>query len=350
MKVLTMYGAHDMRLEERPIPHADENQLVVKIDYVGVCGSDVEFYVGHIPPFLRLPMIPGHENVGTVVEVGEGITDFKAGDRIICGPPGYCKELCPSCREGKNNICLTAFPERTAGFGYVDGGYAEYLLIRDVAHTSLIKVPDAVDLKDAVLFDIICVGIHGVRISRFKVGDSVVVSGAGAIGLPVIQFLKAGGASKIIVLDVNEEKEQIVKQFGGDYFINTSACKDVSGAIKEILGSEIGVDVAFECSGVPASHQTCITCIKPGGQIVCVGSITQPLTVIPGVFQPFEPDFQYSFVYTEADIKIYMDMLAAGKVDFNGMVTGVFSLGDVVEKYLESPRKDHIKVLIDPSR
>ena len=167
MKAVALYGKQDVRIVDRPMPTAGPNQLVVKINYVGICGTDVEFYQsGAVPPFVQLPMVLGHENVGTVVEVGEGVTDYKVGDVILCGPPSHCAEDCPSCRQGKTNICINGFP-RTAGIGGPDGGYAPYMLVRDVKHTMLVKVPEGVDLKDAVLFDVICVSLHGVRNSAF---------------------------------------------------------------------------------------------------------------------------------------------------------------------------------------
>ena len=205
MKVAAFYGKGDVRIEDRPIPTPGPNQLVVKINYVGVCGTDVEFYKGGYPPFVHLPMVLGHENVGTVTAVGEGVTEYQVGDRILCGPPSHCAEDCPSCQRGETNICIYGFP-RTAGIGGPDGGYAEYMLVRDVKHTMLVKVPDGVDLKDAVLFDVICVALHGIRKSNFKVGDNVVVSGTGPIGLSALQFLKAAGANKIIALGTSPSK------------------------------------------------------------------------------------------------------------------------------------------------
>ena len=226
MKAVALYGKQDVRIVDRPMPTAGPNQLVVKINYVGICGTDVEFYQsGAVPPFVQLPMVLGHENVGTVVEVGEGVTDYKVGDVILCGPPSHCAEDCPSCRQGKTNICINGFP-RTAGIGGPDGGYAPYMLVRDVKHTMLVKVPEGVDLKDAVLFDVICVSLHGVRNSAFKFGDNVVVSGTGPIGLAAIQCLKAAGANKIIVLGTNSSKEPILREYGADYFINSKECEE----------------------------------------------------------------------------------------------------------------------------
>ena len=178
MKAAVFYGAGDIRVEERPMPKAGPGQMVVKIDYCGVCGTDMEAYKHEI---VKPVIVLGHENVGTVYEVGEGVTKFKVGDKVLCGPPSYCAEGCSSCKSGKPNICAYGFP-RTNGIGGPDGGFAEYMLVGDVDHTMIIPVPEGVDIKDAVLFDVICVSLHAIRKSNFKFGDNVVISGGGPIG------------------------------------------------------------------------------------------------------------------------------------------------------------------------
>ena len=352
MKAVALYGKQDVRIVDRPMPTAGPNQLVVKINYVGICGTDVEFYQsGAVPPFVQLPMVLGHENVGTVVEVGEGVTDYKVGDVILCGPPSHCAEDCPSCRQGKTNICINGFP-RTAGIGGPDGGYAPYMLVRDVKHTMLVKVPEGVDLKDAVLFDVICVSLHGVRNSAFKFGDNVVVSGTGPIGLAAIQCLKAAGANKIIALGTTSSKEPILREYGADYFINSKECEDLAGEIQKILGSPVGADVVYECAGNMTSLANCVyQCVKPGGQVSIIGTIQQPMSnLVPGQFSIHEPNFQFSFTYTEEDVNIYLDMVASGKMKFPGMVTDVISLDNAIEQGLDrKDRKGQLKILIDPS-
>ena len=349
MKALALYGKGDLRLEERPVPHPGPNQLVVKIDYVGICGTDVEFYGGHYPPFIQLPMVLGHENSGTVVEVDEGVTDFKVGDRILCGPPSACAEGCPLCKENKTNICINGFPN-TAGIGGPDGGYCEFFLIRDVAHTMLIKVPDGVDMKDAVLFDVVCVALHGIRQSKFQIGDDVVVSGTGSVGLSAIQFLRAAGARRIIALGTSDEKVPLIREYGADYFINSKTCPDVAARVCEILDSPVGAPIVYECAGNPASFNTCISCVRPGGQIMVIGTINQPFEITPGQFSIHEPEFKFTFVYTREEVEMYLDMLGRGKVKFPGMVTGIVSMEDAVPKYIGAPsRRGHLKVLIDPS-
>lgn len=351
MKAVAFYGKEDVRIEHRPMPVPGPNQLVVKIDYCGICGTDVEFYAGHYPPFVKLPMVLGHENVGTVSAVGEGVTDFEVGDRLLCGPPSVCADMCPSCKQGKTNICINGFPN-TAGIGGPDGGYTEYYLVRDVAHTMLIKVPENVDPKDAVLFDVICVALHGIRQSNFKIGDNVVVSGTGAIGLSAIQFLKAAGANKIIALGTTSSKFPLLKQYGADYCINPKETEDLGAEIRKILGSTVGADVVFECAGNMVSLGNCVySCVKPGGQVIVIGTIQEPMNIVPGSFSIFEPDIKFSFVYTPDEVQMYLEMLAAGKIAFPGMVTDIISLDECVEKGLN--RKDktgQIKILIDPSK
>ena len=166
------------------MPHAGPGQMVVKIDYCGVCGTDMEAYRYEI---VKPVIVLGHENVGTVYQVGEGVTRFRVGDKVLCGPPSYCKESCSACRSGRPNICAHGFG-RTNGIGGPDGGFAEYMLVGDVEHTMIVPIPEGVDPKDAVLFDVICVSLHALRRSNFKFGDTVAVSGTGPIGLAAIQL------------------------------------------------------------------------------------------------------------------------------------------------------------------
>ena len=351
MKTAVFYGKGDIRVEERPMPTAGPGQMVVKIDVVGICGTDVEFYkTGITPPFAKSPLILGHENCATVYQVGEGVTKFKVGDRVLCGPPAHCPEDCEPCRHGRTNICIHAFP-RTAGLGQYDGGYAEYMLIHDVEHTMIVPVPEGVSAEEAVLFDVICVAIHAVRNSQFRFGDDVVVSGTGPIGLSAIQILKAAGAKKVIALGTNSAKEPLLKSYGADFFINSKECEDLAGEIRRILGKETGADVVYECAGNTVSLYNCIySCVKPGGQVNVVGTIQAPMSnIVPGQIASAEPNIQISFTYTEEDVKIYLDMLALGKLHFPDMVTGVVSLDECVEKVFASDRKGQIKELINPA-
>lgn len=348
MKAAVLYGKEDIRIEDRPMPKAGPGQMVVKIGYVGICGTDIEFYkLGAAP--TPLPKILGHENSGIVYEVGEGVTEFNVGDRVLCGPPAHCADDCPSCRRGLTNICINGFP-KTAGIGMPDGGYAEYFLVQDVAHTMIIKIPDEVKMEDAVLFDVICVALHGIRMSRFKIGDSVVVSGMGPVGLSAVQFLKAAGANKIIALDVADTKKEAAFAYGADYFINSATTENVAEEIHKILGSPVGADVVYECSGHPSSVETCaLQACKPGGQVMLIGTVQEPINFTLGTPQIFEIDFQSSFVYVKEEVEMYLQMLAAGKITFPGMVTDIMPLEECNERGLgRKDRNTQRKMLIKP--
>ncbi|MCJ7654964.1 MAG: alcohol dehydrogenase catalytic domain-containing protein, partial [Dehalococcoidia bacterium] len=149
MKVALYEGPKKITLQQRPDPKAGPGEVIVKINYVGICGTDLHAYMHGIPG-IPAGIVLGHENVGTVAEVGAGVAGWKAGDRVIAGPPGPCGE-CYYCRHGRSNICIHGF-ERTNGLSR-DGGMAEYMVVKDPANM-LYKIPDNVSFEDAVLFDI----------------------------------------------------------------------------------------------------------------------------------------------------------------------------------------------------
>lgn len=348
MKAAVFYGAGDIRMEERPIPKAGPGQMVVKIDYCGVCGTDMEAYKFEI---VKPVIVLGHENVATVYEVGEGVTKFKPGDKVLCGPPSYCKDNCTPCRQGRPNICVNGFPS-TNGIGGPDGGYAEYMLVGNVDHTMIIPVPEGVDEKEAVLFDVICVSIHGLRRSNFKFGDTVAVSGTGPIGLAAIQVAKAAGARRVVAIGTSAGKEQVCKAYGADAFINAKECENLAAAVREALGNSEGADVTLECAGNQPSLLNCVMQVaKPGSQVILIGIVGPPLdqlSLAPVI--PREIDLLSSFVYTPEEIEIYLDMLKNKKIEFPGMVTDIIPLDQCVEKGVDrKDRTGQLKILIDPS-
>jgi len=352
MKAAVFYGKGDVRLEEREKPKAGPNQLVVKMDCVGLCGTDVEaFKTGE---FLRRGMTLGHENIGMVVEIGEGVEGYQIGDHLICGPPTFCEAMCPSCQRGETNLCKFALPE-TRGIQGPDGGYAEYMHIHDVKHTTLKKIPGSIDLKDAVLYDVVCVGIHAMRISRLRFGDNVAVSGGGGpVGLSLVRLLKAAGVRKLAVLQRGDHKTEILKKYGADIIIDPEKEEDISGKLIEFFGTGELADVVFECAGTKASLKNCLEyAARPGGQVMVVGQVDEPLdNIIPTASFVKELDIHFSFVFTAKDVEVYLDMLGSGKIDFPGMVTCEIPLADVVEKGLgleREARRKQIKILIDPS-
>ena len=248
MKVAVYEGVRSIRLQERPKPKAAPGEVIVKIKYCGICGTDVHAYLheGLLQPGLVL----GHENVGTIEEIGEGVEGWKLGERVIAGPPGLCGE-CYYCKHGYPSLCETGFI-RTNGLapGH-DGGMAEYMRVRE-PKTILYRIPDGVSFEDAVLLDTIAVGLHGILQSKFQPGDNVVVVGAGAIGLGTIQWLKLSGARHITVLQPSPKKRELALKFGADLALNPLEEGDaLQEKIKDLYGG-IGADIVFECATHPS--------------------------------------------------------------------------------------------------
>ncbi len=351
MRAAVFYGPGDMRVEERPtpVPGPGPGQMVVKIGYCGICGTDIESFRtgGMIPPGL----VFGHENVGTVAALGEGVDRFRVGEKVLCGPPTHCAEDCTPCREGHSNICLHGFM-RTAGLRTYDGGYAQYMLIHDVEHTMLIPVEEGTDLKEAVLFDVVCVALHAIRRSRFRLGDDVVVSGTGPIGLSAIRLLRAAGANRIVALCRTPSKTALIELFGADRVLDPDHTPDLKAALLEIFGRDVAADVAFECAGSPQSVRNAVySCVKPGGQVMLVGTSAAALDTLQlNRIIPRELDLNTSFVYTPDEVRAYLEMLRAGRLHFRDLVTDVVPLDECVSRGLgRKDRAGQLKILIDPS-
>jgi len=348
MKAALYEGVRKVVLVDRPKPVAGAGEALVKVVYCGICGTDVHSYMheGIISP----PTIFGHETVGTVAEVGAGVTSCKVGDRVAVGPPGNCGE-CHNCLQGRSSICLKAFPLTTGITPNTDGGYAEYLLVRNPAKM-LIPLPANLSFEEAVLFDVIGTAFHGIRYSRFKVGDTVAVLGTGPIGFSAIMLLKLAGAAKIIALVRSEAKARLALEFGADVALDITAEGDkLADKVRALTGGK-GVDIAYECAGGTAPVNTCLSVTRSGGQVLLLGMSPEPLGCITARYGPTEIDLQITFVYDAAEIAMVFDFLASGRLPMaKKMVTDIIKMDDVVEKGLErlSKKNDQIKVLLAPN-
>lgn len=346
MKVARYQGVKRVEIMELPKPKAELGEVIVKVKYCGICGTDLHAYLheGIIEP----DTIFGHETVGTVEEIGENVEGWSIGDRVAVGPPGSCGE-CFNCRQGRPNICIYGF-ERTTGISpATDGSYAEYVKVK-YPKNMLLKIPENVSFEEAVLFDIIGVPFHGIRRSNFKIGDNVVVVGAGPIGLSAVLLLKMGGARHITILEPSSKKRELALQFGADLALDP--IEEGEGLHDKIISlyDGAGADVVFECAGNPDAVRSGLNVAKSGGQLLILGVSEKVMPIIPAYVVPREIDIKTSFVYDGDEIRMILGLMENGRLNTRGMVTDIIPLVDVVEKGFErlSKSSEQVKILLAP--
>lgn len=346
MKVPVFTDLKTMAYQDKPIPELSAGDVLVRVKYCGICGSDVHGYLNGImvPPGT----VMGHECAGVVADTGEGVTDFKPGDRVVVKPIPQCGE-CHCCRKGQYSLCVRAF-ERAIGITPDnDGAFAEYVRIK-YPDQMLFKLPENVSFQAAALVEPLATCFHAIRLSRFKPGDRVVVIGAGMIGLGVLQFLKLGGAGKIISLEISSEKSKLAAQMGADVVLNpVSEGEDDLAEKIYSLTDGVGADIVFECAGVPAAFQTCINHVKSGGQVMLVGINDKDVAINPFTMVLKEVEMRGVLGYYD-EYKYVLDYLSRRKIDTGALISDIISLPDLVEKGFNRlvSAHDMVKILVEP--
>jgi alcohol dehydrogenase len=273
MKALVYHGPGNKAWEDVPEPKLqDATDAIVRIDTTTICGTDLHILKGDVPAVTD-GRILGHEGVGTITEVGSAVKGLKAGDRVIiscitaCGSCSYCHQQLPS-------HCLDR--EGTSGIGWIlghliDGTQAEFVRI-PFADNSLHKLPDGVSDEAAIMLsDILPTGFEiGVRNGDVQPGDVVAVVGAGPVGLSVIMTAGLHGASRIIAIDLDDNRLEMAKTFGATDAVNSGA-GDWRDKVMGMTDGGLGVDVAVEAVGIPQTFDMCTSLIRPGGAVANVG-------------------------------------------------------------------------------
>lgn len=309
MKALRYHGPHKVEFVDIPIPEAGPGQVLVKVVYCGICGTDIHAY--SMEGIFQWELILGHEAVGVVQEVGAGVDCVQVGDRVAVGPPGDCG-ACYACNTGHPNTCVNAFPN-TLGIGpNTQGAYAGYVLSK-YPKNELFKIPLNVTDEQAVLFDVLGVGFHAVRRSEMRVGDSVVVSGCGSIGLATLQAAKLSGPNNLIAFDPLASKRELALAVGADFALDPSNPEDLAQA-KALLQQAQGAQVCFEAAGHPASIQTCIDLCMPSGQVILIGNDGRPYQLVTAALGHHQYDLKFSFTYTKEEITMLFDLIGKGKL------------------------------------
>ena len=269
MKALVVYSKDEYTFEENyPTPRAGEDELILKVEACGICAGDCKATTGapHFwDHFIKTPFVPGHEIVGTVAEVGEGVTEYKIGDRLVPEQIVPCNQ-CSYCESGHYWMC-----DKQDIFGfknYLSGGMAEYVKIPKNAN--LFKIPNDMPIEKAAIIEPFSCSKHATDRANITIEDVVVISGCGTLGMGMVGIAKLHNPKTLIVLDLKQSRLDKALEFGADYAFNPNDC-DVQEEVKKLTGGR-GCDIYIEATGHPSSVTQGIAMVRKLGRFIEFGA------------------------------------------------------------------------------
>lgn len=330
-----------MEIKEVPMPVPKNDEVLIKIEYVGVCGSDVHGFESgpFIPPKDPNQKIGlGHECAGEVVAIGDKVTNIKVGDKVNIEPGIPCGK-CRYCLEGKYNICPDV--DFMATQPNYKGALTNYLI-----HPARMtyKLPENMSTMEGALVEPAAVGMHAAMLAEVKPGKKIVIIGAGCIGLMTLQACKVMGATEIIVVDILPKRLEMAKELGAMEVINSKEVDAVT-RVKEIVG-DLGADIVFETAGTQVTAKQTPFMVMRGGKIMIVGTIKGE-TPIDFLKINREVTIQTVFRYANR-YPVTIEAIASGKFDVKSMVTHIYNYNDVQKAFEDSVncKQDIIKAVI----
>ncbi len=322
MKVAVMNGIGKMGFIQRPIPRPKAGEVLVKLEYVGICGSDLHYYEeGRIGAYLvEPPFVLGHEPGGIVVDVGEEVKNLKIGDRVALEPGKTCGH-CEFCKDGRYNLCPDVVFFATPP---IDGVFQEY-----VAHQAdlCFKLPENVSTLEGALIEPLAVGFHAAKQGRAHFGQTAVVTGAGCIGLVSMMALKALGVTEVYIVDLVDKRLEKATELGANQVMNGKKVDAVQEVLRLTGGR--GVDLVIDTSGSEVCVNQGIEMLVKGGRLVLVGysrsgKMNLNTSLICDKELHMNSVFRYRHMYPMA-----IQAVAEGKVNLKGIVTDLFDLDDI---------------------
>lgn len=318
-------------LEEKPVPTVGPGDALIRITTTTICGTDVHILKGEYP--VKPGLIVGHEPVGVVEEIGEGVRGYEVGQRVIAGAITPCGQ-CYHCLDGHQAQCGG---EAIGGWRFgntIDGSQAEYLLVPN-AQANLSPIPDALTDEQVLMCpDIMSTGFAGAESGRIQIGDTVAIFAQGPIGLCATAGAKLKGATRIIVVDTVPERLEVARQMGADTVIDYQSVDPVAEIMR--LSEGRGVDVAIEALGTQETFESCLRVLKPGGVLsslgVYSGKLTMPLDAIAAGLGDLE------IVTTlcpggKERMRRLLNVVASDRVGLEALVTHHFPLDNIEDAY-----------------
>ncbi len=341
MKAARIYSPGDIRLETVPDPIIKKDEVLIKVHFCGICGTDVHYYRAGDSLLAEKPLIPGHEFSGEIVEIGAEVKGLSIGERVI----GSGLRDCGKCYWCRNNLGFCPNPA-VPGAG-LDGAFAEYVVVPNPMPGSLFfRIPDEFSWEQAATVEPMSVSCYAVEEARMKEGAKIVILGAGVIGLGILQACKAKGASQVIVSEPALLRREMARKLGADAVVNpleTDPCR----VVLETTSGRMA-DIVFECSGVAKALGQAAQMIRPFGKIMQVGIYEKSPELSP-------EQAKLMFQFRNATLRgcggqrwdKALELMQSGAIQTDGLVTRIFELDDIRQAFkIQSNPNEAIKVIV----
>ncbi|MBM3276538.1 MAG: zinc-binding dehydrogenase [Candidatus Handelsmanbacteria bacterium] len=342
MKGLVKYARGQGHMEVREVGECplEPGELRIRVEAAGICGSDLHIYHDQIAVPIRVPVVLGHEFSGRVVEVGEGVSPSRLGQRVTAMPSVRICGVCRYCRQGSINLCI-----RRQSMGYWhDGAFAPTCAVPE---RCVMELPEGVDFRAGALAEPLACAVHAVcEQTRISAGDLVAIVGPGTIGLLCLQVVKAeGGIALVCGLEQDRARLELARQLGADHL----AVVDREDAVAKAraLGEGYGADVVLECSGHPAGARLALELVAKGGRYTQVGLFGEPIEIDLEQIAVREIRFSGSFGQKPTAWKCALKLLETGRVDTRRLITHEVPLEHWREAFDLFERQEGVKLLLD---
>ena len=335
-QVMTTPGK--IQFDEVPVPEAKPGQVLVKIKRIGICGSDIHVYHGK-HPYTPYPLTQGHEVSAKVVEIGEGVTEFKIGQKVTIEPQVYCGKCYP-CTHGKYNLC-----EELKVMGFQTTGTASEYFAVDATKVTLL--PDNMTFDEGAMIEPLAVTIHASKRPGDVKGKKIAILGTGPIGILLCQSLKAFGADKIMMTDISDYRLELAKKCGADFTYNTKTT-DFAKAMVECFGPD-KADIIYDCAGNDITMGQAIQNARKGSTIILVAVYAGMANVDLAKLNDSELDLNTTMMYRHEDYVDAIRFVEEGKIQLKPLMSKHFAFKDykAAYEYIDNNIEKTMKVLID---
>ena len=341
MKVAMYYNNNDVRIEEMSIPEISDDELLVRVEASGICGSDVmEWY-----RIKKAPLVLGHEISGVIVKTGKNVKDFKNGDRVFVTHHVPCNK-CDFCKRGQHTLCKTLHSTK-----FYPGGFAQYLRVPEInVKTGTFKLPDEISFDEGTFIEPLACVVRGFRVAGFKPDRVFLIIGSGIAGLLNIKMAKTLGAKKIFATDINDFRLRFAEKVGADVAI--TAKENVNEIIRQENNGELA-DYIILCAGVPSAVKQALNSVAPGGTILFFAPTEPGVDISFPLFDLWNKQVSMFSTYAGAPVDIVeaIDLLKSKKINVKDMITHRLPMDKTPQGFkVVAEAGNSVKVIIYPQK